>query len=389
MREILFVFGTRPEAIKLAPVIKRLRMNNEFMVNVCVTAQHREMLDQVLGLFDIVPDYDLQVMSRAQSLCDITTRVLKGVRAVIDEWQLKGKGEDRLLVVQGDTTTTFAAALAAYYARVPVAHVEAGLRSFDKFRPYPEEMNRRLTSVIADIHFTPTEEARHNLLREGVGESAVFVTGNTVIDALLSVVGQTRDRQPESFGFKGIDFSKRIILVTAHRRESFGPPLRGICECLREIACSYADSVELVYPVHLNPEVQQVARQILGNTKNVHLIEPLSYDAFVWLMNRSYFVLTDSGGVQEEAPSLGKPVLVMRDTTERTEGIEAGTARLVGTAKEKIFENAALLLDDQAEYAKMAQAVNPYGDGRSSERIESILLGTHRVDGKDGNEKSP
>ncbi|MFZ2196117.1 MAG: UDP-N-acetylglucosamine 2-epimerase (non-hydrolyzing), partial [Thermodesulfovibrionales bacterium] len=318
-----------------------------------------------------------------------TNRVLNGVSGVIEEWQLKGKGEDRLLIVQGDTTTSFAAALAAYYARLPVGHVEAGLRSFDKFRPYPEEMNRRLTSVIADIHFAPTEEASQNLLREGIGKSAVFVTGNTVIDALLSVVGLTRDRRPESFGFKGIDFSKKIILVTAHRRESFGPPLMGICECLREIARAYADSVELIYPVHLNPEVQQVARRILGKEKNVHLIEPLSYDAFVWLMNRSYFVLTDSGGVQEEAPSLGKPVLVMRDTTERTEGIKAGTARLVGTAKDRIRDNAALLLDNPAEYVKMAQAVNPYGDGRSSERIESILLGMHRLNEKDNNEKDP
>lgn len=374
MIDVLFVFGTRPEAIKLAPVIQRLSSSDAFGVTVCVTAQHREMLDQVLRIFGIEPRYDLSVMGPSQSLFEITGKVLDGMRKVLEDWQGKSTASERLVMVQGDTTTTFASALASYYARTPVAHVEAGLRSFDKFRPFPEELNRRMTGVLADIHFAPTEKARQNLLREGVDTARIFVTGNTVIDALLEVAEQTKDRKPEDYGLGRIDFSKRIVLVTAHRRESFGAPLRGICECLREIAETYTDTVEIVYPVHLNPEVQRVAGNILGATKNVHLMEPLAYDAFVWLMNRSYLILTDSGGLQEEAPSLGKPVLVMRDVTERTEGITAGTARLVGTAKEGIRRAAVLLFDDPAEYRRMARATNPYGDGKSSEVIESVLL---------------
>ena len=374
MIDVLVVFGTRPEAIKLAPVIQRLRSSDAFGVTVCVTAQHREMLDQVLRIFGIEPGYDLSVMGPAQSLFEITMKVLDGMRNILEEWQGKSTAPNRLVIVQGDTTTTFAAALASYYTKTPVAHVEAGLRSFDKFRPYPEELNRRMTGVLADVHFAPTERARQNLLREGVDAASIFVTGNTVIDALLEVAGQTKDRKPEDFGLETIDFSKKIVLVTAHRRESFGAPLRGICDCLCEIAEVYADTVEIVYPVHLNPEVQRVAGDVLGGAKNVHLIEPLAYDAFVWLMNRSYLILTDSGGLQEEAPALGKPVLVMRDVTERTEGIAAGTAKLVGTAKEGIRAAAAQLLDDTAEYQRMAKAVNPYGDGRSSEAIESVLL---------------
>lgn len=373
MTNVLFVFGTRPEAIKLAPVIQRLSLNDSFRVTVCVTAQHREMLDQALNLFSIVPDFDLGIMTESQSLFVVTTGILEGLRNTLEQWKMACPAGSRVIVVQGDTTTTFCASLAAYYMKIPVAHVEAGLRSFDRYRPFPEEVNRRLTGVIADVHFVPTEGARQNLLREGVSESDIFVTGNTVIDALQTVIEQVRDREPMSFGFRDFDFSKKLILVTAHRRESFGVPLKQICGALREIAQRYAHSVQIVFPVHLNPEVQRISAETLNNIANVHLIEPLPYDAFVWLMNRSYFVMTDSGGLQEEAPSFGKPVLVMRNTTERTEGIEAGTARLVGTVKERIVENAVLLLDDPLEYTALAQANNPYGDGRGSERIESVL----------------
>lgn len=370
-KKILVIFGTRPEAIKLAPLIIELRKYpGVFDVRVCVTAQHREMLDQVLRFFEIVPDDDLNIMTPGQTLFDVTAQTLMGLRDIIGSYQ------PDWVVVQGDTTTVFTAALASFYHRVKVAHVEAGLRSFNKFAPFPEEINRVLTSHLANVHFAPTSKARENLLKEGVPDEAIHVVGNTVIDALLHGVGKVKDLTPDRFGaaFEGLNGSvlaKRIILVTGHRRENFGKPFENICHALKELA--RRENVAVIYPVHLNPNVRKPVFEILKGAGNVHLIEPLDYPAFIWLMEKSYLILTDSGGVQEEAPSLGKPVLVMREVTERTEGIDAGTAMLVGTDPAVISREAGALLDDPRRYASMANRKNPYGDGRSSQQIQEVL----------------
>ncbi len=370
-KRILFVFGTRPEAIKLSPLIHELqRFPEVFDTRICVTAQHREMLDQVLHFFEIVPDSDLNIMKPGQTLFDVTSESLKGLRDIIQstmpDW----------VVVQGDTTTVFTAALASYYNHIKIAHVEAGLRSFNKFAPFPEEINRVITTHLADFHFCPTENARTNLLREGIKEEDIAVVGNTVIDALLYGVSKVKNHAAVDFGdaFRGIsdqDFAKRIILVTGHRRENFGKPFEDICRALKEIASH--DNVAVIYPVHLNPNVRKPVFEILKGIDNVHLIEPLEYPAFIWLMEKSYLILTDSGGVQEEAPSLGKPVLVMREVTERTEGIDAGTAKLVGTNPETIIRETVMLLDDPQQYKALANRKNPYGDGRTSQRIREAL----------------
>jgi UDP-N-acetylglucosamine 2-epimerase (non-hydrolysing) len=370
-KRILLTFGTRPEAIKMGPVARALReARDDFEVRVCVTAQHREMLDQVLDLFEIVPDHDLDLMRPGQSLTDVTTRVLAGVGEVIRGWR------PDLVMVHGDTTTTFAASLAAFYEKVPVAHVEAGLRTGDIYSPWPEEMNRRLTTAIAVVHFAPTETARANLLAEGVPDARIAVTGNTVIDALQWVVARLRAdpqaaaRHQRQFGFLRPD--RRLILVTGHRRENFGPGFERLCQALRDVAMR--GDVEIVYPVHLNPNVREPVQRILSDAPGVHLLEPLDYLPFVHLMDRSHFIITDSGGVQEEAPSLGKPVLVMRDTTERPEAVEAGTVKLVGTDRARIVDEAFRLLDSPDAYEGMARAHNPYGDGHAAGRIKGRLL---------------
>ncbi|ANY15043.1 non-hydrolyzing UDP-N-acetylglucosamine 2-epimerase [Bordetella pseudohinzii] len=367
--KVLTVFGTRPEAIKMAPVVQALSVDPAFDAKVCVTAQHRQMLDQVLGLFGIRPDFDLDLMKPGQDLSDITSNVLLGMRDVYRAWT------PDMVLVHGDTTTTLATSLSAYYAKVRVGHVEAGLRTFDKYSPWPEEMNRHLTGAIADVHFAPTNGARANLLAEGVAEAAIHVTGNTVIDALLKVVEHVRDdavmRKQFEERFAFLDPTKRLVLVTGHRRENFGASFDNICRALAEIAAR--GDVQVVYPVHPNPNVQEPVRRILGGVAGVHLIEPLDYLPFVYLMDRSAFVITDSGGIQEEAPSLGKPVLVMRDTTERPEAVHAGTVKLVGTDRTAIVRQAARLLDDPAAYQAMARAHNPYGDGQAACRIRDIL----------------
>jgi len=368
-RKFLAVFGTRPEAIKMAPVVKALTAEYAFEAKVCVTAQHRQMLDQVLDIFDIQPDFDLDLMKPGQDLSDITSNVLLGMREIYQQWL------PDIILVHGDTTTTLAASLSAYYARIKVGHVEAGLRTHNKYSPWPEEMNRRITGAITDIHFAPTEKARANLLHEGVADESICVTGNTVIDALLDVVERVRhdselqNRFEQEFSF--LDPDKRLILVTGHRRENFGVGIENICQALAKIATR--DDVEILYPVHLNPNVQEPVHRILSTVTNVHLIEPQDYLPFVYLMDRCYLLITDSGGVQEEAPSLGKPVLVMRDTTERPEALDAGTVMLVGTDQNTIAEEAARLLDDEAAYEAMAQAHNPYGDGNAAARIVQTL----------------
>lgn len=366
-KQILVVFGTRPEAIKLAPVIIALKKSGQFDVKVCVTAQHREMLDQVLSFFEITPDYDLNLMKKNQTLFDITARSLKGLEAVMQD------AKPDIIFVQGDTTTAFTASLTGFYKKVKVAHVEAGLRSGNKYAPFPEEINRVLTSRLADYHFAPTERAASNLRSEGITKN-VWVVGNTVIDSLflgLKIMKNYGDKTYRKF-FDFVDFSKKIILVTGHRRESFGKPFENICDALREIAVRF-NNVEIVYPVHLNPNVREPVNRILGKHERIHLIEPLEYPYFIWLMNKSYIVVTDSGGIQEEAPSLGKPILVMREVTERVEGIFSGTARLVGTNKAKIIAGIEELLTDKNKYHYMAKAMNPYGDGKTSERIIKII----------------
>jgi len=373
VRKILFIFGTRPEAIKLVPIIHKLKAKNHFQVKVCASAQHREMLDQVLNLFNIVPDHDLNIMKDNQSLFDITVAELRKLEKI-----LKREKPD-IILVQGDTTTTLTTGLAAYYLKIKIGHVEAGLRTKDKFNPFPEEINRRLVDCLADFYFAPTEKARENLLKEGISEEKIFVTGNTVIDALLMTIEKQKEKKvQENFEQKfqenyGIVFDNRkLILVTGHRRESFGKNFENICYGLKKISKSNHD-VKIVYPVHLNPNVQKPVKKILNNVKNIHLIEPLDYYSFVYLMDRAYLILTDSGGIQEEAPSLGKPVLVMRKVTERPEGIKAGTAKLVGTNTEKIFSETLKLLENKRSYQAMARAVNPYGDGKASDRIIAIL----------------
>ena len=364
--KVLTVFGTRPEAIKMAPVVQALKSNNNFDLRVCVTAQHREMLDQVLELFQIKPDYDLDIMQEGQDLTDITNKILTGLKTVFTQWK------PDIVLVHGDTSTCFAASLSAFYHQITVAHVEAGLRTGDLYSPWPEEANRKLTAAIAGLHFAPTETARDNLLREGIHEAQIYITGNTVIDALLQVVEKLE--QDESLAelvrskLPVIDDDSRIILVTGHRRESFGGGFEQICQALANIAIQFSD-VEIVYPVHLNPNVQEPVKRILQGIKNIHLIEPLDYLPFVQLMKDSYLILTDSGGIQEEAPSLGKPVLVMRDTTERPEAVTAGTVKLVGTDKEHIINATKVLLNNKNAYNAMRFAHNPYGDGKASDKI--------------------
>lgn len=379
---VLVVFGTRPEAIKMAPVIKELgRRPAEFTTISCVTAQHRRMLDQVLSIFDIRPEYDLDIMRDNQDLFDITAHALTGLKEVLEK-----TGPD-VVLVQGDTTTAFVAGLAAYYLRIPVGHIEAGLRTWNKYSPFPEEVNRRLLSVVADYHFAPTEWSRSNLIGEGTDPERIWVTGNTVIDALM-MIKERQEAEPartalvETFRDRwGIELpdGRRMVLVTGHRRENFGEGFRNICTALKAIAGERPD-VEIIYPVHLNPSVQRPVREILSGVPNIHLIEPVEYEQFIFLMNGSYLILTDSGGVQEEAPSLGKPVLVMREVTERPEGVEAGVVRLVGTDREKIVASVSELLDDGALYRRMAEAVNPYGDGRAASRIADILASKAAAD---------
>lgn len=370
IKKVLLVFGTRPEAIKMAPLVKAFQADPYFDVKVCVTAQHRQMLDQVLDLFEIIPDFDLQLMKPGQDLTDITVGVLVGLKGILAEWS------PDVILVHGDTSTTFAAALAAFYKKVPVAHVEAGLRTGDIHSPWPEEANRHLASVLTQWHFAPTTTARDNLLREGINPDQIYVTGNTVIDALLQVREKVetdqalQDKFAEQFSF--LDIQKKLILVTGHRRENFGGGFERICQALARIANENPD-VEILYPVHLNPHVQEPVKRLLSNIDNIYLIEPQDYLPFVYLMNRSTLILTDSGGVQEEAPSLGKPVLVMRDTTERPEALAAGTVRLTGTNVEEIVKQTSLLLNDQAVYEAMAFSHNPYGDGNTCARIVDIL----------------
>jgi UDP-N-acetylglucosamine 2-epimerase (non-hydrolysing) len=366
--KVLVVFGTRPEAIKLAPVIHELQRHPaRFRTRVCVTAQHREMLDQVLSLFRIRTHHDMNIMQRGQSLEDVTARVLQGTKEVL------AKEKPDIMLVQGDTTTVMAASLAAFYAGVRVGHVEAGLRTWKKRSPFPEEINRVIASHLADIHFAPTPQSRLNLLREGIEPSSVVVTGNTVIDALFHVRKQIQgERKRLEKGFPGIDFRKKMVLITGHRRENFGEGFRNICRAIKKIAERHPD-LEVVYPVHLNPNVQRPVRKILSGLRNVHLLEPQPYLPFVFLMDRSTIILTDSGGVQEEAPSLGKPVLVMRHDTERPEAVQAGTVRLVGTSERKIVAETERLLRDKRAYQRMARAHNPYGDGKAARRIIKAL----------------
>ncbi len=371
--KVLTIFGTRPEAIKLAPVIKELEKTPEISSRVCVTAQHRQMLDQVLQLFEIDPDFDLDLMREDQSLFDITASILQNLEEVLKEER------PDIVLVHGDTTTAFVASLAAYYFKIKIGHVEAGLRTYDKYNPFPEEINRRLVDVLCDLWFSPTKNAKQNLLREGAQDDKIFVTGNTVIDALLWVTKHQASPAVQE-GMKrqlydkfGVSLDKRrVILVTGHRRESFGEGFENICQGLKKIAKHNPD-IQLIYPVHLNPSVREPVFRILGDTTNVHLIEPLDYALFVFLMNRAYIILTDSGGIQEEAPSLGKPVLVMREKTERPEAIGAGAAKLIGTDCERISTETQQLLDDQVEYEKMVRATNPFGDGSAAERIVQVL----------------
>lgn len=374
MKKVLIVFGTRPEAIKMAPLVKEFKKySTNFETRVCVTAQHRQMLDQVLEIFDIVPEYDLNIMKAGQDLYDITANVLVGVRDVLADFK------PDIVFVHGDTSTTFSASLAAFYSKIKVGHIEAGLRTFDIYSPWPEEGNRQLTGILSDYHFAPTHQSKENLLREGKNVNDIYVTGNTVIDALIYVL-QRIENQPilkEQIKSKisnqyKLDEKRKIILVTGHRRENFGQGFINICEGLKQIALNNPD-IDIVYPVHLNPNVQQPVKEILSSIENVYLIDPLQYEEFIYLMSQAYFIITDSGGIQEEAPSLGKPVLVMRDTTERPEAVEAGTVKLVGCEKETLVREAEKLLNDKNEYEIMARAHNPYGDGKACPRIVQLM----------------
>jgi len=367
VKKIMVIFGTRPEAVKLAPVIAVLRNNSSFQTVVLSTAQHRQMLDQVLDLFSIVPDYDLNIMTTNQAVADVTVSCLQGVeRILIDE-------KPDFVVVQGDTTTVFASALACFYQKIPVGHVEAGLRTADIYSPFPEEANRRLASVLATVHFAPTAWAAGNLTQEGILADRIHVTGNTVIDALLSVADIPFDLSEQHSNIKAfLKNIDRLVLVTAHRRESFGDPFREMCEAMRDISRTYSD-VGIIYPVHPNPNLIATVHELLGNEPRVLLVEPLDYVTFIHLMKLAYLLLTDSGGVQEEAPSLGKPVLIMREKTERQEGVEAGVTRLVGTSRQGIVTAVTQLLDNERDYKSMATGKNPFGDGKASERIVSII----------------
>ncbi len=367
-KKVLLVFGTRPEAIKMAPVVTEFKKHSDdFEVKVCVTAQHREMLDQVLSFFDIVPDYDLNLMVPGQTLYQLTANVINGMKDVLEDFR------PGYVLVHGDTTTSTGAALAAFYSGAKVAHVEAGLRTFNKHSPFPEEMNRQITGRLADIHFAPTEESKQNLLAENINSNAIAVTGNTVIDALFYASGKVDEiNDPEIERLKTIvDTSKKVILVTGHRRENFGEGFLNICHAIAEV--SKRDDVQVIYPVHLNPNVQKPVYEILDGCQNICLIEPISYPAFVWLMKQCYLILTDSGGVQEEAPSLGKPVLVMRDTTERPEAVQAGTVILVGSNRAKIVTECNDLLQNISRYKYMQLLHNPYGDGQAAGRIVQFI----------------
>lgn len=360
--KVMTVFGTRPETIKMAPLVKELKSRDEIETIVCVTAQHRQMLDQVLHAFQIEPDYDLDIMKQGQTLSDITTRVLQGFEEVIK------KVKPDIVLVHGDTTTTFAGALAAFYNQVAIGHVEAGLRTYNKYSPFPEEANRQFVGVVSDMNFAPTQKSRDNLLKEGKKEETIIVTGNTAIDALKTTVRE--DYQHEIIDWIGSD---RMIMLTAHRRENLGEPMRHMFKAIKRIIEKHED-IKVVYPVHLNPIVVQTAEEIFGDCDRVKLIKPLEVLDFHNLLNKSYLILTDSGGIQEEAPSLGKPVIVLRDTTERPEGIEAGTLKLAGTDEEVIFSMIDELLSDEEEYARMSHASNPYGDGHASERIVDAII---------------
>ena len=360
--KVMSIFGTRPEAIKMAPVVKELEKRKEIESIVCVTAQHREMLDQVLETFSIKPDYDLNIMKQGQTLADVTTRALNGLDEVIKEVK------PDIILVHGDTTTTFAGALAAFYNQVAIGHVEAGLRTFDKYSPYPEEMNRQMVSCMADMNFAPTKLSAANLIREGRNVENIYITGNTAIDAMKTTVN--KKYKNEVLDWVGKD---RMILLTAHRRENLGEPMRNIFRAINRLVNDYAD-IKVVYPIHKNPKVREIANEIFNNNERIKLIEPLEVFDFHNFQNKSYIILTDSGGIQEEAPSLGKPVLVLRDTTERPEGITAGTLKLVGTDENKIYEEASILLTDKKAYQKMSNACNPYGDGHASERIVDAII---------------
>lgn len=368
MKKNLIIFGTRPEAIKMAPLVKAFLSTSNFETRVCVTAQHREMLDQVLSFFDITPDYDLDLMKPNQNLYGLTADIITGLKPVLEDFQ------PDYVYVHGDTTTTMASSIAAFYSGAKVCHVEAGLRTFNKRAPFPEEINRCVAGSVADYHFAPTSTSSQNLLNENVAKENILITGNTVIDALLDSVERVSDiENAEIDKLKEIvDPKKQLILVTGHRRENHGQGMINICEALREISDSHPD-VQIIYPVHLNPNVQKPVYEILGGQDNIRLIDPLAYPAFVWLMNKSKLIITDSGGVQEEAPSLGKPVLVMRDTTERPEAVDAGTVILVGTNKDKIVSEATSLLDDSERYAAMSTLHNPYGDGLACKRIVEFI----------------
>ena len=362
--KVMTIFGTRPEAIKMAPLVNELKRDEDIEDIVCVTAQHRQMLDQVLDIFGIVPDYDLNVMKDRQTLPQITSSVLQGIVEVIE------KAKPDMILVHGDTTTTFAGALAGFYSKVKIGHVEAGLRTYDKYSPFPEEMNRKLVGSMADLHFCPTENNKNNLLKENIPGDGIYITGNTVIDALKTTVSDSYEFEtPE---LKEIDFSKKVIVLTAHRRENLGEPMENIFRAVKKIAEEYKD-VEIVYPVHLNPLVREPANRILGDVENVHLIEPLDVQELHNLMDRAYLVMTDSGGLQEEAPALGKPVLVLRQETERPEAVNAGTVKMAGTNTEEIYRLAKMLLDNKEEYEKMNKAANPYGDGKASSRIVQAI----------------
>ena len=361
MKKVMVIFGTRPEAIKMAPLVKELQRREKIKTIVCVTAQHRQMLDQVLETFQIVPDYDLDIMKKGQTLTQITSRVLTGLESVMQT------EKPDLVLVHGDTSTTYSGALAAYYNHIPIGHVEAGLRTYDKYSPFPEEMNRQMVGVLADLHFAPTKISESNLLKEGKSEKHVYVTGNTAIDALKTTVRKDYNHPLLSWANQG-----RLILLTAHRRENLGDPMRQMFRAIKQIVDEYED-IKVVYPIHMNPIVRELANEIFENHTRIRMIEPLEVFDFHNFIARSYLILTDSGGIQEEAPSLGKPVLVLRDTTERPEGIEAGTLKLAGTKEETIYSMIKELLDDSNLYNQMAHAVNPYGDGHASERIADVI----------------
>lgn len=364
--KVMTIFGTRPEATKMAPLIKAMEKNERINSIVCVTAQHRQMLDQALDIFKIKPDYDLDIMQESQSLTEITTRSLTGLEKVMK------KEKPDIVLVHGDTTTTFAGALAAFYSQIKVGHVEAGLRTYDKYQPFPEEMNRRLTGGVADLHFAPTKLAKEHLLKENIRPKDIFITGNTAVDCLKTTIEENYTFSLDELN--KIDYkNKRVITMTAHRRENIGEPLENICQAVRRIVNDYED-VEVVYAVHFNPLVRKTAREILGGVKRVHLTDPIDMKDMHNLMNLSYFVMTDSGGLQEEVPSMGKPVLVLRNVTERPEGIEAGTLRLSGVSEENIYKEASVLLNDGEAYKKMARAKNPFGDGFAAERIVDAIL---------------